>query len=192
MTNYTVFTSGLLCFFLVLLGISFYCSYYIKKHKLVLIPEAGVTLIIGVIAGAIVHYVPDFQYLEDVVRFDDTFFMYVLLPPIMLEAGYNLRKGTFYSNFGSVSLFAVFGTVISGLSFGAMMSLVVSMGLCYPLTVYECFLWGSLVSARGAGAVLAVMKDLKVEKNLFMNVFSESVLNDAAAYVMYVTYAAAS
>jgi len=77
------------------------------------------------------------------------------------------------------------------------------MGLAYELTLVECFVFGSLISATDPVTVLgkvvlqqnafvftrdflsAIFKELKVEKNLHANVFGESIFNDAVAIVLF-------
>lgn len=54
-----------------------------------------------------------------------------------------------------------------------------------PLSFLECLLWGSLISATDPVTVLAIFKELRVDLDLYSNVFGESVLNDAVAIVLY-------
>jgi NhaP-type Na+/H+ or K+/H+ antiporter len=49
----------------------------------------------------------------------------------------------------------------------------------------DCLLYGALISATDPVTVLAVFKALRVDTNLYANVFGESVLNDAVAIVLY-------
>lgn len=45
--------------------------------------------------------------------FNQQIFFYGLLPPMIFEGGYNLRKTLVFKNFSYIALFGVLGTIIS-------------------------------------------------------------------------------
>ena len=59
--------------------------------------------------------------------------------------------------------------------------------LIYPLTATESFAFGSIVSAVDPVATLAIFQALKVDGQVYMLVFGESMLNDAVSIVLAAT-----
>merc|ERR550519_80981 len=116
--------------------------------------------------------------------FSPTMFFLVLLPPIIFESGYNLHKGNFFQNIGSIMVFAILGTAISALVVGGGVYLLGLAEIAYKLNFVESFAFGSLISAVDPVATLAIFQALDVEPVLYMLVFGESILNDAVAIVL--------
>ncbi|ELT96886.1 hypothetical protein CAPTEDRAFT_120741, partial [Capitella teleta] len=117
-------------------------------------------------------------------HFPPTMFFLVLLPPIIFESGYNLHKGNFFANIGTILLFAIAGTVISAMIVGGGIYLLGKAQLVYQLDLVESFAFGSLISAVDPVATLAIFQAIEVDQVLYMLVFGESVLNDAVAIVL--------
>ncbi|XP_034474463.1 sodium/hydrogen exchanger 8 [Drosophila innubila] len=111
-------------------------------------------------------------------------FFLVLLPPIIFESGYNLHKGNFFQNIGSILVFAIFGTTISALVIGAGIYLLGMAEVAYRLNFSESFAFGSLISAVDPVATVAIFHALDVDPILNMLVFGESILNDAISIVL--------
>jgi len=127
------------------------------------------------------------EELSKVESFSPTTFFLVLLPPIIFESGYNLHKGNFFANLGSIVIFAIFGTIISALVVGGGVYLMGLADLVYQLDFVESFAFGSLISAVDPVATLAIFQALDVDPVLNMLVFGESILNDAVAIVLTTT-----
>ena len=72
---------------------------------------------LGAVVGMFMMALPEAET-KRMESFSPTMFFLVLLPPIIFESGYNLHKGNFFQNIGSIMVFAIFGTVISALVVG--------------------------------------------------------------------------
>ncbi|XP_065309166.1 sodium/hydrogen exchanger 2-like isoform X2 [Dermacentor albipictus] len=148
-----------------------------------IVPESCMLIVLGTVVGGIAHvthsdYVPKFS--------PDLFFLF-LLPPIILESAYSLHDSAFFSNIGTILLFAVLGTIINAFTIGPSLYFLNNIGaIGLPdLNLLECLVFSSLISAVDPVAVLAIFQEVGVNKVLYFLVFGESLLNDAVTVVLY-------
>lgn len=162
------------------------------------VPECCLLICLGLIVGGIIYSVRDdmnhndFLSLAEHLFTPHTFFI-IILPPIVLEAGYFMPKDAFFNNIGTILTYAVVGTLINSFATGASLYGVYKAGLMpgldeahdRPLGLLECFLFGSIISAVDPVAVIAVFEEIHVNIVLYICVFGESLLNDGVAVVLY-------
>lgn len=126
---------------------------------------------------------------------------------LIKQSGYNLHKGNFFQNIGSICVFAILGTAISALVIGSGVYLLGIADVAYQLNFIESFAFGSLisgermkksmriifviksltVSAVDPVATIAIFHALDIDPVLNMLVFGESILNDAISIVLTTT-----
>jgi len=150
------------------------------------LPESVVIVFLGAVIGLIINLMSE-QHIanwRNEEAFSPTAFFLVLLPPIIFESGYNLHKGNFFQNIGSILVFAIIGTTISALVIGAGIYVLGLAEIAYELSFVESFAFGSLISAVDPVATVAIFHALDVDPVLNMLVFGESILNDAIAIVL--------
>lgn len=150
------------------------------------LPESVVIVFLGGAIGVVINLMSN-QNIANWRKeeaFSPTAFFLVLLPPIIFESGYNLHKGNFFQNIGSILVFAIFGTAISAFVIGAGIYLLGLAQVAYKLSFVESFAFGSLISAVDPVATVAIFHALDVDPVLNMLVFGESILNDAISIVL--------
>jgi sodium/hydrogen exchanger-like protein 6/7 len=123
-------------------------------------------------------------------RFNKEIFFLLLLPPIIFEAGYNMKRLHFFKNIGPIIVYAFAGTLIStvviaflcfsvgqgGWGFPYSVSLKlhgrfaalteVHVWLVLPAQPVESLIFGALISATDPVTVLAIFSDMKADLNL--------------------------
>uniref|UniRef100_A0A5F9DK76 Sodium/hydrogen exchanger n=1 Tax=Oryctolagus cuniculus TaxID=9986 RepID=A0A5F9DK76_RABIT len=154
------------------------------SHKVTsVVPESALLIVLGLVLGGIVlaaDHIASFTLTP-------TVFFFYLLPPIVLDAGYFMPNRLFFSNLGSILLYAVVGTVWNAATTGLSLYGVFLSGIMGELKIglLDFLLFGSLIAAVDPVAVLAVFEEVHVNEVLFIIVFGESLLNDAVTVVLY-------
>nr|XP_023016614.1 sodium/hydrogen exchanger 8 [Leptinotarsa decemlineata] len=150
------------------------------------VPESIVIVFLGALIGLIMNALSNrnISNWRKEEAFSPTAFFLILLPPIIFESGYNLHKGNFFQNIGSILVFAILGTTISALVIGFGIYFLGLADVVYRLGFVESFAFGSLISAVDPVATIAIFHALNVDPILNMLVFGESILNDAIAIVL--------
>jgi len=173
------------------------------------LPEAGMTIIIGAIAGYILFLLTplsDDNYADDnpeddqnqdinafvaegLLSFSPKVFFFVLLPPIIFNSGYTLKGEVFFRHIVPISLFACLGTAISTIVVAFSLQFVKNFGFLgdFQPRFTELLTFGALISATDPVSTLAVFQAKQVDPQLFYLVFGESVLNDAVGLVLFKT-----
>ncbi|KAG6833401.1 hypothetical protein H0H87_007386 [Tephrocybe sp. NHM501043] len=198
---YSSWSLFLVCMLLIL---SLWTSYYLQIKRIRAIHETLVSVFAGMFVGLIVRLAPG-TMIRDMLTFRHTLFFNLLLPPIILNSGYELKQASFatlvgrvnsnaclqenfFRNFGSILIFAFFGTFISAVGVGVLVWIWASLGLeSLELTLLECLTFGSTLSATDPVTILAIFQQYKVDPKLYSVIFGESLLNDAVSIVMYQT-----
>ena len=111
---------------------------------------------------------------------------YGLLPPLIFEAGFTMRKRKFFANFGTIFLYAVFGTLIAIVATGTLLWALNLDGSIDPnLNVNHFMLFGALISSTDPIATLGILKSAGANPLLYDLIFGESALNDCIAIVVF-------
>ncbi|KAJ2351680.1 monovalent cation:H+ antiporter, CPA1 (nhx1), partial [Coemansia sp. RSA 2611] len=92
-------------------------SYYLQRWRIRVVHETVLSIFAGMVVGLVLRFSTG-SYIKRMVTFDHTVFFNMLLPPIILNCGYNLQKTAVARNMTAVLLFAFVGTVISAVVIG--------------------------------------------------------------------------
>lgn len=83
---------------------------FIEKTKCIVGHETGMTVIVGILISFLAWYIEKGEFI-DMMEFDEHFFFYFCLPPIIFSSGYNMKRKKFFENILNISLFGLFNTV---------------------------------------------------------------------------------
>ncbi|XP_027935838.1 sodium/hydrogen exchanger 1-like isoform X2 [Vigna unguiculata] len=170
-----------LCVFFTLLGTCVIIGHLLEENRWA--NESIIALLLGLCAGTVVLFVTNFQSTKILIFSEDLFFLY-LLPPIIFNAGFQVKKKQFFKNFTIILLFGVIGTVISFclISVGALM-LIQWIGMA-NLGIKDYLAIGAILSATDSVCTLQVLNQDETPL-LYSIVFGEGVVNDATSIVLF-------
>eukprot|EP00183_Erythrolobus_madagascarensis_P006364 CAMPEP_0185846686 /NCGR_PEP_ID=MMETSP1354-20130828/2238_1 /TAXON_ID=708628 /ORGANISM="Erythrolobus madagascarensis, Strain CCMP3276" /LENGTH=612 /DNA_ID=CAMNT_0028546871 /DNA_START=153 /DNA_END=1991 /DNA_ORIENTATION=+ len=162
-------------------------SHFMAEHDFDALPDCIAYVLIGVLVGSVIRLAGASAAAGYALPNQEQLFLFIL-PPIIFEAGYSLNKREFFMQWGSILVFAVVGTLVSAIAFGAGLFFLGTLPMSYRFSLWDALKFGALISAVDPVATIAVFSALKVNNTLHFLVFGESVLNDAVAIVLYRTF----
>lgn len=182
-----MFSSWALCIMLFLLIAALWSSYYLTQKKIRAVHETVLSIFYGMVVGLIIRMTPG-HYIQNTVTFNSSYFFNVLLPPIILNSGYELNQVNFFHNMFSILTFAIAGTFISAMILGIILFLWTALGLeSINISLLDALSVGATLSATDPVTILSIFNAYRVDPKLYTIIFGESLLNDAISIVMFET-----
>jgi len=146
--------------------------------------------------GLLNYLTGDLLSLAKVFTFHIPLFEFAVLPIIIFESGYSLKKNKLFRNWVTILLYAVLGTFFNAIFIGMTVYVV---SLFWPTSLggalvdtsnpFEGLLFGSIVSATDPVATLAILGTMFSSQatvpRVYTLIFGESIINDAVAIVLY-------
>ena len=140
-----------------------------------------VSLVFGGLVLGIVH-IPMLSQLQAGQRpewLTPDVILILFLPALVFEGSVKLDVRALIRNSVPLLLLANFGVLVAALVTGYLVHWLIG------LPVLIAFLFGSIISATDPISVLAIFRDLKVDKRLSLIMEAESLLNDGTAVVLF-------
>ncbi|XP_058077933.1 sodium/hydrogen exchanger 1 isoform X1 [Magnolia sinica] len=145
--------------------------------------ESITALAIGLCTGVVIMLTSGGRSSHILVFSEDLFFIY-LLPPIIFNAGFQVKKKQFFRNFMTIMLFGAVGTLISsGIISVTAMFLFKRLQIA-PLDIGDYLAIGAIFSATDSVCTLQVLNQDETPL-LYSLVFGEGVVNDATSVVLF-------
>ncbi|XP_047958974.1 sodium/hydrogen exchanger 2-like [Salvia hispanica] len=146
------------------------------------INESITALIIGLGTGVVILLLSGGKNTHLFVFSEDLFFIY-LLPPIIFNAGFQVKKKQFFRNFATIMMFGAIGTLVSFtiISLGAIAT-IGEMDLGLDIGDYLAI--GAIFAATDSVCTLQVLCQDETPL-LYSLVFGEGVVNDATSVVLF-------
>lgn len=182
-----IFSSWALFILLFLLSSALWTSYYLQQRRIKSVHETVLLIFYGMVVGLIIRVSPG-HYIQDTVTFNSSYFFNVLLPPIILNSGFELNQRNFFANIGLILVFAIPGTFVSAIVLGTILFIWTSLGLeGVGISFVDAISVGATLSATDPVTILSIFNAYKVDPKLYTIILGESLLNDAISIVMFET-----
>ncbi|KAL3733393.1 hypothetical protein ACJRO7_022853 [Eucalyptus globulus] len=145
--------------------------------------ESITAILIGCLSGTIILVLSKGKN-SHILTFNEELFFIYLLPPIIFNAGFQVKKKQFFQNFFTIMLFGVVGVFIS--------TFIITVGSwwLFPrlnfigLTARDYLVVGTIFSSTDTVCTLQVLHQDETPL-LYSLVFGEGVVNDATSVVLF-------
>ena len=165
-------TEAFLVTFLSFLSVAVLVSFVARRLR---IPYTVAMVLAGLLVSALDLELNIFE----AIGLEPELILLVFLPGLLFEASFHLDVRQLRANLRSILLLAIPGVLLSTGLVGA------ALHWALALSWTEALLFGVLISATDPIAVVALFKELGVDKRLGIVIEGESLLNDGVAIVVY-------
>ncbi|OAY55678.2 sodium/hydrogen exchanger 4 [Manihot esculenta] len=145
--------------------------------------ESITAIIIGCISGTFILVLSNGKN-SHILRFNEEIFFIYLLPPIIFNAGFQVKKKQFFQNFITIMLFGVVGVFISAFIIVAGCRWLFPRLGFYGLKARDYLAVGAIFSSTDTVCTLQVLHQDETPL-LYSLVFGEGVVNDATSVVLF-------
>lgn len=182
-----IFLSWTLFIVITLLIASLWTSYYLQQKRIKGVHESIVSIAAGILVGFVIRVSPG-HFIQEQLSFSYSYFFNILLPPIILNSGYELNQANFFRNIFSILTFAFAGTFIATVILGVLVYIWTALGLeGIELSFVDAVAMGATLSATDPVTILSIFNTYQVDPKLYTIIFGESLLNDAVCIVIFET-----
>ena len=188
---------------LFLLGVLFILAQIIShntktvwKHTVLhYIPEAAIQMICGMGLSAVLRYSGIYGMYESnnenelgMLSFSESAFVFGMLPPILFNSGFHMKRIVFYSNMAGICALAFFGTAIATFTMSYGLFLVNKLGyLSIQFSLPEVIAFASMISSTDPVCILSAFNEIGVDPTLYYLIFGESLLSDSICVTLFRT-----
>ncbi|KAF6176632.1 hypothetical protein GIB67_034494 [Kingdonia uniflora] len=145
--------------------------------------ESTTAIAIGLCTGVVILLISGGKNSRILVFSEDLFFIY-LLPPIIFNAGFQVKKKQFFRNFMTIMLFGAVGTLISFTIISIAATAIFKKMDIGTLEIGDYLAIGAIFSATDSVCTLQVLNQDETPL-LYSLVFGEGVVNDATSVVLF-------
>ncbi|KAK4778876.1 hypothetical protein SAY86_006404 [Trapa natans] len=145
--------------------------------------ESITALLIGLCTGVVILLTTGMKSSHLLVFSEDLFFIY-LLPPIIFNAGFQVKKKRFFQNFITIMLFGAIGTLISCAIITLGVSQIFKKLDVGSLDIGDYLAIGAIFAATDSVCTLQILNQDETPL-LYSLVFGEGVVNDATSVVLF-------
>jgi solute carrier family 9 (sodium/hydrogen exchanger), member 6/7 len=128
----TLFSAGAMIIFLMFI-VYMVAGTLVESRGWIVGHEAGVVIIIGMLLSFLAMQLGHEEFTH-MMTFDDNFFFYFCLPPIVFASGYNMKRRKFFANIKNILILGLFSTVSQFTIFSIFTYLVVEY---IPLYIFD-------------------------------------------------------
>ena len=185
--------------FLIFLLFFFFVKSVFEKLEPKIGHETCVVLIAGIIWSIIFYAIhKNDETFDNVYEFKPSLFFDAILPPIVFNAGFNMKRKKFFQNLGNILMFGLAVTLVCFILYSTFSWIVLTykdlkmtdfvsekqMLIAENFSLMQLMLFTALLCSSDVVAAVSIV-DYDAQPKLYSCIFGEGVANDIVSIVLF-------